>query len=431
MEKKICMEDESVRVKVHGFHLKVVVLFICVGLTQFAFSRSYKFRLLRGTAETSSSSYYYSNSTVKKDSFLVEIGADSKTNSLEVIEIRAATLLKQVSSKKSVINDVAVLKFKPTGRRQQFVVECGGAKSDYSGGYIKGGVIIELWQSGKCLKHWSSATGSLSKTKLTSDTKCAYINASGYESSQMSFNNATTIVEQGDLDLNDKTAIENDGKKVYYVIRDVSYITDEDREYAFLRLDKEDAEDTRFRPRIFKKRLSKEEVEELKTIYAHSKVFDTLDELKDFLRHGKSQLPGAEKPIVYVVRDAEKVSVYDRRMVFENLSEGSYNRNFGNVLVRRFSQQDISDFKLINPRCKVFESLDDLKAFMRTVKIIDAQDPPISRNVTLREVSSSPAESPSAETAPARKQLTMEELDARIKADMEHEKEMLRRKLGE
>ena len=138
----------------YGLLAKLTITLSCAALMLPCFSRSYKFRLKSGTAESKNSGYYY-DKVVKKDSFLAEIGSSSKGDSLVEIEIRAATLLKDIRSKKSVVNDVATLKFTPTGRRQMFIVECGAAAgtrdrsyygADYSHGYIKGGVIIEFWQ---------------------------------------------------------------------------------------------------------------------------------------------------------------------------------------------------------------------------------------------------------------------------------------------
>ena len=113
----------------YGLLAKLTITLSCAALMLPCFSRSYKFRLKSGTAESKNSGYYY-DKVVKKDSFLAEIGSSSKGDSLDEIEIRAATLLKDIRSKKSVVNDVATLKFTPTGRRQMFIVECGAALAD-------------------------------------------------------------------------------------------------------------------------------------------------------------------------------------------------------------------------------------------------------------------------------------------------------------
>lgn len=425
-----------------GMLVKTVITLLCVGVVWPCFPRSYKFRLKGGTADSKNSGYYY-DKVVKKDSFLVEMGSSSKIDSLDEIEIRAATLLKDIKSKKSVVNDVATFKFTPTGRKQEFVVECGAAAgtrdrsyygADYSHGYIKGGVIIEFWQNGKCIKHWSSATGPLSKTKLTSDTKCAYIGSDGYERSGISyrpFENATTIVEQKDDDSEDA---ENSGEghgdaKDYYVIRDSRYISDDDREYVFFQFGKDKVENgaSYMRSRFFKRQFTLKELDEYKTIYANCRVFSTLDEMKEFVKNG-GRTADAQKPIAYAIRNAENVTTYDLRVVFEDLGSGYSSYSSGNIVVRRFSDQDIADFKMINPKSQVFRTLDELKAFMRTAKVVDVDAPRRTMRRSVQEPSSKGA-APSA--TPANGQLTMEELDARIKAEMEHEKNMIQRRLKE
>ena len=428
----------------YGLLAKLTITLSCAALMLPCFSRSYKFRLKSGTAESKNSGYYY-DKVVKKDSFLVEIGSSSKGDSVDEIEIRAATLLKDIRSKKSVVNDVATLKFTPTGRRQMFIVECGAAAgtrdrsyygADYSHGYIKGGVIIEFWQNGKCIKHWSSATGPLSKTKLTSDTKCAHIGADGYAYSDVSFRpfeNATTITEQKDDDLedNEKPDPGQGDAKNFYVIRDSRYISDDDREYVFFKLGKENAENVPLymRSRIFKRQFTQKELDEYKTLYANCKIFATLDEMKEFVKNGADGMSGGQKPLVYAIRDAENVTTYDRRVVFEDLGSGySSSYSSGNIVVRRFSDQDIADFKMINPKGQVFKTLDELKAFMRTAKVIEVETP---RRVMRRPDHEPSSVTPKPSATPASGKLTMEELDARIKAEMEHEKEMIQRKLTE
>ena len=69
---------------------------------------------------------------------------------------------------------------------------------------------------------------------------------------------------------------------------------------------------------------------------------------------------------------------------------------------------------------------------MRTAKVIDAADQDgLSLRREPRRIASPESTTPSTAGAGRRKTLTMEELDERIKAEMEHEKEMLRRRLGE
>ena len=229
---------------------------------------------------------------------------------------------------------------------------------------------------------------------------------------------------------------ESDG--MYYIIRDASYITDSDREYVFLRMDKSGMDDSTpiYNTRIFKKAMDEAELSDYKTVYPMAKIFESLEEMKEFLRKNpngvSSSLPGSGQPTVYIVKDATQITANDRRIVFEDLGSGYSSYSSRNVIQRRFTEQDIEDFKLINPKCRVFDTLGDLKAFMRTAKVIDAADQDgLSLRREPRRIASPESTTPSTAGAGRRKTLTMEELDERIKAEMEHEKEMLRRRLGE
>ena len=85
---------------------RLAVLLVCTALAQTGFSRAYKFRLLRTTSEATKSSAY-SDDVARRESYQVELSASSRSDSLDDMEIRAATLLKQANGKESVINDVA------------------------------------------------------------------------------------------------------------------------------------------------------------------------------------------------------------------------------------------------------------------------------------------------------------------------------------
>ena len=221
----------------------------------------------------------------------------------------------------------------------------------------------------------------------------------------------------------------------YYVIRDARFITDSDREYVFLHMDKpgDNEGDPLSRAKIFKKRMDKEALEEFKTVYANSKVFETLEEMKTFMKNNRGVGPVSQNPTLYVVRNPERVTANDRRVVFEQLGESVVSYFGGNVVQRRFSAQDLEDFKMINPKCRVFQSLDELKEFMRTVQVVETGDDyPPPRRVVRRAEPAQPAATvaPSAPSSNGGRQITMEELDARIKAEMEHEKEMIQRSLN-
>ena len=188
--------------------MKNLVLSIAMIVCLSGYSRTYNFKFVGGnTAKIKKSAYF--NDITKNDTFQIEIGTSSKNDCDDDIEIRAATLMKHIQSKKSVVNDIASFVFTPSQKeKKSFLVKSGTAAGtrdkatylggDYSSGYIKGGVIIELWQNGKCIKHWSSATGPVAKTTLSDQLQCAYINSKGYESTRESFDNNTKIVSNND-----------------------------------------------------------------------------------------------------------------------------------------------------------------------------------------------------------------------------------------
>ena len=183
--------------------MKNIVLFMCLIVCLTGYSRTYNFKFVGGNAAKLKKGVYF-NDVAKNDTFQIEVGVSSKNDCNDDIEIKAATLMKHIQSKKSVVNDVASLVFTPSQKEKKtFLVKSGTAAGtrdkttyiggDYSTGYIKGGVIIELWQNGKCIKHWSSATGPIAKTALSGQLQCAYIDSAGHESTEESFNNNTKI----------------------------------------------------------------------------------------------------------------------------------------------------------------------------------------------------------------------------------------------
>ena len=228
------------------------------------------------------------------------------------------------------------------------------------------------------------------------------------------------------------------GENEYYIIRDARYISDEDREYIFLHMDKDDnaPRSSYGRSRVFKKRMSATDLEDFKVIYTQAKVFSSLEEMKAFLRRSPTGTGStsmvSRKPTVYIVKDVTQITANDRRIVFEDLGDGYSSYSSRNIVQRGFTEQDIEDFRLINPQCRVFETLSELKAFMRTAKVVDNEERNLAPVVrTTRRVVVPSTATPASSESGQQKTLTMEELDARIKADMEHEKEMIRRRLGE
>ena len=156
------------------------------------FARNFQFQLYKGESSTPAGW----GDAVKKDTFKLTIGAAGTKDSDERMEIRAATLLKDARSKLVEINDVVFHGFLPARGKQVFYIGAGAASGTASSGHIKAGVIIEVWQGGKMLKHWSSSTGPVTKTKLSDKVKCAYIDSRGWRLGNQSagFDNATQII---------------------------------------------------------------------------------------------------------------------------------------------------------------------------------------------------------------------------------------------
>ena len=189
--------------------MKKILLFMIVVCVMAAQARTYNFKFLRGeTVEKSESTFF--RKTAKREIFEVLIGASYKSDDMSEMEIRAATLMRHVSTKKNFINDIVKLCVTPDKAKKKFYVVTGivsGTRdkatwidnADLSSGYLKGGVIIEIYQSGKCVKHWSNAASSAGQLTLSDDTECVYVNADGYKGSKDYFDNPTKIVS-ADLD---------------------------------------------------------------------------------------------------------------------------------------------------------------------------------------------------------------------------------------
>lgn len=142
----------------------------------------------------------------------IKIGGASKIDDKSEMEIRAATVLKNVETKQTGINDITTLKFEPinTGKPIYFMVKTGVARSskdtywvNVKRGWQLAGYIVELWQGGKPVKHWSNVSGAGGKAKLTGAVKPFLINTKGYEqrgNSYDPFDNQTEVFAVNEKD---------------------------------------------------------------------------------------------------------------------------------------------------------------------------------------------------------------------------------------
>ena len=182
----------------------VALALLVLGM-QSVWARTFEFRALGSSGAMPSgirNSWESSSEAVESSqSFQIRIGSALKTDSMAKMEIRAATLMRNVSNKTVGINDIATLTFEPInqGKSIHFMVTTGIAKRKGSGRYSSGwqvsGGIIEIWQNGKMVKHWTNFAGMVGKTRLTRDVELMNINTRGYthSSTYTEFDNSTRI----------------------------------------------------------------------------------------------------------------------------------------------------------------------------------------------------------------------------------------------
>lgn len=126
-----------------------------------ALARNYALKYLGSDSATSGRNMIYSDK-VKHQHYSLKIGPSSKIDSLEPLQIRAATVLRNVQTKKSIINDIATFDFTPTNHKAVVVSIYTGAAAqvvdnwkdvlgDNSSGYQPNGVNrttvnLRLWR---------------------------------------------------------------------------------------------------------------------------------------------------------------------------------------------------------------------------------------------------------------------------------------------
>lgn len=169
-------------------------------------ARTFEFRAV-GTKGSSSGSKNWWGMTekAKRAFFSVRIGSATKFDSLETMELRAATIFRNIKTKQVAVNDVTSLAFDPinTSRAIHFMVATGTAfaRTDnyfvdgaFDRGWQMAGGVIEVWQNGKMVKHWSNVAGKGGKITLTDEVKQLRVNADGSQSTEYDvFDNRTEI----------------------------------------------------------------------------------------------------------------------------------------------------------------------------------------------------------------------------------------------
>ena len=198
------------------YNMRSVVICAMAALLGFSTqARTFEFKQFKSTGSKANSEYYWMGTEKSKSAwFQIKIGGATKIDDTSEMEIRAATVLKNVKDRKTGVNDVVKFKFDPINRGKAiyFMVASGVAFSverdnDYwygandgraNKGWQLAGCIIEIWQNGKVVKHWSGA-GAAGKTRLSNGIPLLRINRDGYPSEgdrnrcSRDFDNATEI----------------------------------------------------------------------------------------------------------------------------------------------------------------------------------------------------------------------------------------------
>ena len=172
-------------------------------------ARTFDFKALGTKGSSTGGAYWYSDVEKKKSAFFqVKVGTAGKLDDKSKMEIRAATIFKNAQDKKTGVNDVATFSFEPVNDMKPlfFVVATGSARSrtdrywvdsSRSSGWQVSGVIIEIWQSGKVVKHWTNVPGNGGKARLTENVEQLFVFTDGrdlkWHGSYSEFDNATEI----------------------------------------------------------------------------------------------------------------------------------------------------------------------------------------------------------------------------------------------
>lgn len=236
--------------------------------------------------------------------------------------------------------------------------------------------------------------------------------------------------------------------KTYYLVRDARNL-EYNREYIVHQL--EQGRECSYAQR---RKMTKEELADYKIENSNCKVFESEEELMAFLKNGEEQKAGAKW--YFAIRDAKNVTMYDKRRALEDMARGGYySYSDANVLKRKFTDEEVKDFKALNPNCKMFRDVDEFKEFMRNVKPVAEGGSVVRRfeeeggPVVVRRWSGDGEEgdsrivitngtrrffrtrSSSYRREPQQqRQLSPEELKKIIDAENAHDKEMFERKFG-
>lgn len=242
----------------------------------------------------------------------------------------------------------------------------------------------------------------------------------------------------------------DEGERWYYVIEDVKRITSESRMSALRSL----AESSKYfsYSNFGRRRMTEEGIKDFEALYPNGKLFMSADAFKDFLLAGQAAASDHASVVYYVVRDAEHVTMADKRLALETIIGRNYTTYVGddNINKRRFNEEELADFKALNPKCRLFTDQGEFRQFIREVKASETPARPTGAERPHGDASAS-----GRRTSPRRRrgEVVIEAVDAQsgteysmgmpaepssepvdeealIAAEEAHEKEMVERKLG-
>lgn len=161
----------------------VIVSALLTLASPLAFGRSCSMKLVGSGGKGGDNDYFLSQDKSKRLIAELSIGRPGPKESASPLEIRAASVFKDIRTRKAFINDMTTetmcssnsvtKKIKivsgSAGKRVDRDAKVRGCH-DFSRGNTIAGIIVEIYQDGKCIKHLSNLPGKDGKTVLNERT---------------------------------------------------------------------------------------------------------------------------------------------------------------------------------------------------------------------------------------------------------------------
>lgn len=205
----------------------------------------------------------------------------------------------------------------------------------------------------------------LNKEQLT-DFKMEYPNCREFKT----LSDVKKFVEDGCVDTNAE-------EKWYFVIYNVNEVSSFEQRETLRRLDESSQSSYFSSPssNLSKRKLSDEEAKDFAVVNPNGKLFRSLEEFKLFLRDFKPD-EGVAATVYYIVRDADRVTLADKRLALEQIIGCNYTSyHGGNIIKQAYDDEGIADFKALNPKCKVFTDSSEFRKFIREVRVYESSTP--------------------------------------------------------